>query len=170
MPTAPAALGYQPPQGPGTVLDGASLGDAPLRGGSRPGLPLLGDHGAAGSASGLSPVQPPKPRKPETPPECFLLAHYYLLRSQTEKKQRRKSGKEPGMGKKGKGSGRKCRSAIEEAQKRLGELRKEERKNMACSVGNASKIYFSLPKEKKCTILSLCFVTTQKGKDYEKRK
>ena len=161
MPTAPAAR-ISTAARPGTVLDGASLGDAPCA--AEAGRDYLyGDHGAAGSASGLSPVQPSRgSRRHHRNAFCW---HITIFCGPRRRKTEKKIWKRARNGQKGKGSGRKCRSAIEEAQKRPGELRKEERKNMACSVGNASKIYFSLPKREKCTIYPLCFVTIQKGKD-----
>ena len=107
-------------------LDGASLGDAPCA--AEAGRDYLyGDHGArqdlhqayllcsqaaeAGDTTGM-----------------LLLAHYYLLRSQTEENREENLEKSLEWAKKAKAEGGNAEALLEEAQKRLGELRKEERK------------------------------------------
>lgn len=107
-------------------LDGASLGDAPCAAAAGRDY-LYGDHGAkqdlyqayllcsqaaeAGDTTGM-----------------LLLAHYYLLRPQTEENREENLEKSLEWAKKAKAAGGNAEALLEEAQKRLGELRKEERK------------------------------------------
>lgn len=58
----------------------------------------------------------------------LLLAHYYLLRPQTEENREENLEKSLEWAKKAKAVGGNAEALLEEAQKRLGELRKEERK------------------------------------------
>ena len=133
-------------------LDGASLGLLPAR--RKPaGLPLRGIT-APGRICIRLIAYAARPQKPETPPECFCW-HITIFcgprRRKTEKKIWKRALE---WAKKAKAAGGNAEALLEEAQKRLENSEKRRGKNMACSVGNASKIYFSLPKREKCTILS----------------
>ena len=107
-------------------LDGASLGDAPCA--AEAGRDYLyGDHGARQDLHQAYRLCSQAAEAGDTT-GMLLLAHYYLLRPQTEENREENLEKSLEWAKKAKAAGGNAEALLEEAQKRLGELRKEERK------------------------------------------